>query len=227
MVQLPGITLLPIIKLQKKRSLPLRILTSPKTTLALTGILAGFLFPGATAAIATRIIPKKIPVVKTLFIAGALTAVPSLAKTFNPFKAGQKAAPFIADPSKLLPEKDKPFKEKVIDVAKAGGLGVGVAAALIGVAALIGKGIKKLKPGQAGLPGLPGLPGAPGVSLPAAMAPVISKPFGVAEKPAPEKPAALPGVPAQPINIKILNNPEINIRFSKSRKFINQQLLIR
>lgn len=221
---LPRITLLPPIEAKRKPSLPIRILTSPITTLALAGTLAAIAFPGAAAAVAGRIIPKKIPVVKTLFVAGAVTAVPTLATTFNPFKAGQKAAPFIADPSKLLP-KEKPLKEKVIDVAKAGGLGVGVAAALVGAAALIAKGIKRLKPGLPGLPGLPGMPGAPG--LPAAMAPVISRPLGPAKKPEPEKLKELPAPAIPSINNKIIFKPIIDIRFSKSRKFINQQLLIR
>ena len=221
----PTIRLLPVIKLQKKRSLPIRILTSPKTTLGLTAILGGLLFPAAAAAAGRLLIPKTIGgAAKTAFVVGAVSAVPSLATTFNPFRAGRKAAPFIADPSKLLP-KEKTLKEKVVDVAKVGGLGVGVAAALLGSAALISKAAKRLKSGAPGLPGLPGLPGAPGVFLPAAVPPTISQPFGAAEKPTPEKPKEI--LQAKVPDIRIVNKPEINIRFSKSRKFINQQLLIR
>ena len=219
----PTIRLLPVIKLQKKRSLPIRILTSPKTTLALVGTLAALTIPGALPAIGRLLVPKTIGgAVKTAFVVGAVSAVPSLATTFNPFRAGQKAAPFIADPSKLLP-KEKTLKEKVVDVAKVGGLGVAAAAALVGSAALIAKAAKRLKSGVPGLPGLPGLPGAPGVILPSA--PVISQPFGPAKKPEVEKPKEL--LQARAPDIRIVNKPEINIRFSKSRKFINQQLLVR
>ena len=218
---LPTIRLLPVIKLKREPSTFFKILTSPKTTLALAGTLAAITIPGALPAIGRLLVPKTFGgAVKTAFVAGALTAVPSLATTFNPFRAGQKAAPFIADPSKLLPD-ERPLKEKVAEVAKAGGLGVGVAAAIIGAGALTAKAIKKLKGGVPGLPGLPGVPGLPGA------APVALQPLGAVQPtPAPEK--VVPVESAMPsINNKITFNPEINIRFSKSRKFINQQLLIR
>ena len=225
---MPPIRLLPLIKLRKKRSLPVRILTSPKTTLGLTAVLGGLLFPAIGVPVARTVgrllVPKTFgAAAKTAFAAGVLSVAPSLARTFNPFKAGQRAAPFIADPSKLLPKPGQPLKEKVVEAAKVGGLGVAAAAALLGSATLLSKAIKRFKPGAAGLPGLPGLPGVPGVSLPGAMAPVISQPFGPAVKPAPEKPVAtLPSM-----SNKIIFKPEISIRFSKSRKFINQQLIIK
>jgi len=214
---LPTITLLPAIDL-KKPSKVVQILTSPKTTIALGGILAAIINPAAAAAF---ILPKTITgAAKLAFVAGAITAVPALATQFNPFTAGKKAAPFIADPSLLLP-KDKPLKEKVLEVAKAGGIGVGVAAALAGAAALIAKAVKKVRPGLPGIPGLPGLPGAPGVTLPTAPS---LQPLGAVQPPKKEVPKPLPK--EKPITIRNTFNPEVNIRFSKSRRFINQQVLL-
>lgn len=223
MVQLQPIILLG--KPKKKKSKILSILTSPKTTLALLGILGAAAFPAAAGRAALTLIPKTpTGIAKAAFVGGALTAVPSLAKTFNPFKAGQKAAPFIADPSKLLPAPKQPLGEKIKEVAKVAGLGAGAVAAVAGAAAVVKKVVSKAK-----LPEIAKLPAA----LPAAIiqptlaeptAPAALQPLGAVQPtPKPKEPKAeMPSI-SNIINFK----PQIDIRFSKSHKFINQQLLIR
>lgn len=228
MVQLPTITLQPI---KKKAPLPIRILTSPKTTLALAGILGAIAFPATALGIAKGVgrlfVPKTLRgAAGTIFAAGILTGAPGLIKFITPkgiFEKGKVVGPIIEDPSLLLPGAEETLGEKIKDVAITAGLGAAAVAALVGAASVIAKAAKKLKPGVPGLPGLPGFPGAPG--LPAAPTPVISQPFGPVKKPEPERLKEI--LPARVPDIKIINKPEINISFRKSRKFINQQLLIR
>lgn len=226
------VTRLPIILLKpkRKRSRALRILTSPKTTLALTGILAAFAFPAAAGRLALGLVPKTpTGIAKLAFVAGAVSAVPSLVTTFNPFRAGKKAAPFIADPSKLLPTGKQPLREKIKETAIQAGLITAGVAAIAGVAAAARKKIKGIK-----IPKVsevqPGALPAPIIqpSLVEPVAPAALQAFGAAQPTPTKEPVAPPAIAAVPaISNKITFNPEINIRFSKSRKFINQQLLIR
>lgn len=218
----------PIILLKPVRrpSRAVRILTSPKTTLALAGTLGTLLFPAAALvgvrAVGRALVPKTIGgVAKLAFVGGALTAVPTLATTFNPFRAGQKAAPFIADPSLLLP-KDKPLREKVKEVAKAGGIGAGVVAAVVGGAAVVKKAIEKAKKPVpvADLP-TPILPDIADIGQ------VVSQERTLgAVQPTPTEPT-IKEITQKPLTIRNTFNPTIDIRFSKSRKFINQQILVR
>ena len=156
-------TLAPII-LRKKTSaeiraglpLPLRILTSPKTTLALGAILGGLLFAPATAAVALRAAPSlaakiipKTPLGAVKAVAGVglvsglgVSGVTKITKKV--FKTSQTAGEILAGkkpPADILGIKEsQTFKEKVITGLKAAGL-VGAAAAVgIGGAAELRKG---------------------------------------------------------------------------------------
>ncbi len=169
---------------------------------------------------------------KTLLITGAASGIlagsakaraAAKERVKDPTKIGLGIAQIIEDPSRLL-AKEKPLKEKVKEVAKTAGLVAGAAAAGLGVVAVAKKKIKEIK--------VPKLPEIKAAKLPAAILPSpppsqILEPFGAAQPtPTPEPlPAAAPAMPA--ISNKITFKPEINIRFSKSRKFINQQLLMR
>ncbi len=135
------------------------------------------------------------------------------ARLRDPTQIGKEIGGIIEDPSKLQPGIGQTPLEKVKEVAKAAGI-VG------GVAAVTAAAITAVKKRRAERP-------FPAAILPAAMAPIISQPLGPAKKPEPEKPKELPVATLPSMINKIIFKPEINIRFSKSRKFINQQLLIR
>lgn len=215
------------IKERIERTRAFRFITSPRLTAPLAGV-AGTLIGGPLIGLKAFLAGG--------LGAGILSVSPKAAKfisekVLRPEKAGVFIGTAIEDPSILRPKEITPIgvKEKVIETLKEGGPIAAAGALGIGVGALareLAKRIKGLKPGVAGLPGLPGLPGVPGVSLPAAMAPVISQPLGPAKKPEPEK-EKLPVATLPSINNRIVFKPVIDIRFSKSHKFINQQLLIR
>lgn len=223
------VTVLPTIILRKAPAAPgsfQRLLElQPKITPVLAGTLATLLagpITGVKVFLGTGL-------VSGILAASPLARKVAREKILDPTKIGIGIGGIIEDPSKLVPDipKGETLGEKIKETFIGAGLIGAGAAALVGAAALITKKIKELKPGVPGLPGLPGLPGVPGVSLPAAMAPVISQPFGPAKKPEPEKPKELPVSAMPSINNTITFKPEINISFRKSRKFINQQLLIR
>lgn len=161
-------TLTPIILKKKSAAeiraglpLPLRILTSPKTTLALGATLAGLLFAPATAAIALRAAPSLAAKIIPKTPLGAVKAVAGVGLvsglgisgvkkvTRKVFKTSQTAGEIIAGkkpPADILGIKEsQSFKEKVITGLKAAGL-VGAAAAVgIGGAAALRKGSQILK----------------------------------------------------------------------------------
>lgn len=142
-------------------------------------------------------------------LAGAISIVPSLIDPRKTFAKGQELGKIIEDPSKLLP-KDKPATEKIKEVAKAAGL-LGGAAAVVAAAVPV---VTKLRAGK---------PPAATLPTPLTLTP-RTQPLGAAQPTPKEAPITKP---QKPPSIKITNNPVINIRFSKSRKFINQQLLIK
>ena len=229
-------------KRRAKLSLPLRILTSPKTTLALLGTLIAPLRVGRFALGAAKFAAPKT--LKGVLVAGVtlptgilvLTqserAFETLKFAIDPRKAPERAkiiAGIIEDPSKLLPTDKITLKERVLEVGKAAGiLGAGVALVAGGIS--IAK--KKLRGAKIPKVSLPTRQIAPQV-LPAALLPAApsltpdTQPLGavkqVEEKPTP----TLPVEKIKPMKITNTFNPTIDIRFSKSRKFINQQILIR
>jgi len=143
-------------------------------------------------------------------------------KVLDPTKIGIGIGGLIEDPGRLIPKGDQTLKEKVIEVGTAAGLIGGVAAAVVGGVALGKKALEKI-------PKIPKIPEriAPQV-LPAALLPALpsitTQPLGAVKQPVDQVPIA---APMQPINITNTFNPSIKISFKKSRKFINQQLLIR
>lgn len=221
-----------------------KVLTSPKTTVVLGATLGALLFPSKALGLAKgagrAIIPKTFKgAVKTAIIApaavGLLASSPRIrkiiTKTLSPkaqFERGKTIGGLVEDPSKFLPKEKtgKSVGERVKDIALTTGLiGGGVAAAVGGVV-LAKKGLTKVKSllptGQAQQPVVTfqQIPALPSISTGAA-------PIGAVEKPTPLEKEIAP-MQVMP-SIKITNKPQnnINIRFSKSRKFINQQLLVR
>lgn len=222
----------PIILTPKKKGLskPLKILTSLKTTAVLGtvlgGLIAGPAAVGRVALIAAKAVAKRP---KTFLIgapaaAGILLASPTARKFVDPrqtFKRGKEIGKLIEDPSKLIPEKEETLLGKIKDVGiKAGLIGAG-AAAVAGAAAIAVKKVKEKLPSK-----------IPSAELPAAILPTVpsltprTQPLGAVEKPVEVEKV----VAAQPVSmpsIRISNKPSINISFRKSRKFINQQVLVR
>jgi len=144
----------------------------------------------------------------------------------DPTGAGREIGKLIEDPSRLQPAVGQTTKEKVLDVAKQAGL-IGGAAA---TAAALVAAAKKLSSVKA--PTIPTIGAIPSQVLPSAILPAEpslstrTQPLGAVEQPKEPQPAAVQPTPSLP-KISINNSPEINIRFSKSKRFINQQNLLR
>ena len=133
-------------------SLPLRILTSPKTTIALAATLGTLLFPAAAgrlAAGAGRFVIKRpltavltIPTAATVLLKSkrAREAAKLALDPRETVKRAEKIAEIIEKPkaaADILGIKDLPLKEKVIAGLKAAGLvGAAAAVAVGGVVAL-------------------------------------------------------------------------------------------
>lgn len=142
---------------------------------------------------------------------------------FDPRKAfgrGKGLGAIVEDPSKLIPEKETVVGvgEKVRDIAREAGLAAAAGAALTGAAVITAKKVRER------LTKAPQLPPTALLPTPITIT-TIPQPLGPVERPAPKEVAMEPLT--KPVSIKVINKPEINISFRKSRKFINQQLLIR
>lgn len=148
-------------------------------------------------------------------------------KIKDPTKIGRGIGEIIEDPSKLLPKEKQPLSEKIKEIAKSAGLVAGGAAALAGGILVTKKAITKAKeifPKKEAV--------LVSTQLPTEMVSQISavaEPIGAVQPTPPlEEPKMVGAAPLLPkINIKNTFNPEISFKFSKSRKFINQQILIR
>ena len=200
-----------------------RILASPRLTPFLAGTLAGLLGgPGVGARTGVA--------VKTFFGTGlgiGVLAVSPKAREFvktkilDPGKSGRGIGGIIEDPSQLLP-KDKPVKEKIVDTLKTAGVIGGLAAAGVGAGVLTKKAIDKFKK--------PKVPSAiAGLGLPVAPLPTIQQPLGAAVRVPEEAVIEDKPVKAAPTMPSIKNtfNPSINISFRKTRRFINQQIIVK
>ena len=148
-------------------------------------------------------------------------------KVLDPTAIGIGIAGIIEEPSKLIPTDKTPagVKEKILEIGKAAGLIGGTAAALVGGVALGKKALEKFP--KPFFPKAKETPGEPPVALLPAPPSITTttQPLGAVQQvkePIPEAPPM-----QQPINITNTFNPSIKISFKKSRKFINQQLLIR
>lgn len=137
----------------------------------------------------------------------------------------------------LVRDDKKTFKERLAEGAKKAGLiGAGVVAAVTGIS-LGRSALRKLReakipkiPKAIKIPGVSGIiPGAPTsllVKQPTQPLPPQIEPFTAAKK-VEEKEKPMVVTPSMPtINTKITVSPKINISFRKTRRFINQQVLI-
>ena len=200
----------------------------------------GALFLGGTALGAARLTTLAIGTARTLFGTpkrtaltvtgiGILQTSPKarefvIEKLKDPTAAGREIGEIIEDPSRLQPTITQTPKEKILEVVKTAGLIGGAAAA---AAALVAA-AKRF--GKIRAPVIPTIGAIPSVQLPTGILPAEpsistkTQPLGAVQRPVEPKPTARPlDLPKITIN----NNPEINIRFTKSRKFINQQVLIK
>jgi len=216
-------------------SLPLRIITSPKTTVGLGLILGTLINPLAAGRIGLGLLRGTGRTFfgtfgrsfSTLTGIGILTTSP-LARGFlarrlrDPTRTGREIGKLIEDPSKLLPEGEETTGGKFRDILERAGL-VGGAAVLgaAGISAV--QRFRERRQEQAVIPSQ----AFPSAILPAqpSLTP-RTQPLGAAEKEV-EPEAILPVEPIKLPSIKITNKPQINISFRKTRRFINQQVLIK
>lgn len=142
-----------------------------------------------------------------------------VARIKDPTATGREIGAIIEDPSKLQPdiEKGETTIEKIKEIGKKAGV-VGGAAAITAAAIAA---IRKVRKEKVPIPSLP-LPTAlfQGIPIPT---PTI-EPIGVVEKPV-EKPIEV--VPKAAPAIKNIFKPEVNVKVSHSKRFINQQILVR
>jgi len=234
---------------RKPKSKFLRVLTSPKTTLGLVGILTTLIAPLRVAKIALG--AAKFVAPKTL--KGALIAtatIPTAAIVLTQSKRAREAAKFvidprkapekariisgiIEDPSKLLPKErtGASLKEKVIEVGKAAGIIGGVTALVAGSVAVVAKKIKDIKLPSISLPKKKVSSKVAAAALPVGLLPApasittTTQPLGAVQQPIEELPVVVKE--AKPMKITNTFNPTIDIRFSKSKRFINQQINLR
>jgi len=228
-----------------------KVLTSGKTTAVLGATLGTLLFPAAAGKLALgtvkgvgRSFVGKTPVGTFLKVTGGLFAGATIlessrAKGFiatrlNPtgiISSGTEFGKIIDDPGLLLPtvvpDDTSATLQNILETVKDLGTKVGilggVAAAGVG-ATVLGKQVFKKVRRVAAAPRAPPPPptvlaAAPLVAGALPSATTLQQPLGPVQKPTKVEKA----VPS----IKITNKPEINISFRKTRKFINQQVLVK
>jgi len=234
---------------RRPKSKALRLLTSPKTTLALLGTLAAIPFGAAALAgraavgVGARVVGKKAV---TGLGRGAVGLVKGTGKAIakRPILSLVGAGVLVTSPTArraavTLPQTlfsggktiggkieglSAPTKEKA---GKFGLLGLGAAALLGGVlvaptALRAAKGLipslPKRKKATQELPvGL--LPAPPSITP-------TTQPLGAVQQVVEPTPS-LPVEKVKPMKITNTFNPTIDIRFSKSRRFINQQIIVK
>lgn len=211
--------------LQRRKSLPkfVRAISSPLLTASLAATLTALVTrsPRKTLGVFTAVgVPLGLATTFPQFI-------PTLKRTvFRPVKAGEFIGRKLAGA-----DKDKrPLGERVKAGFKTAGLIGGLTVAGLGAVTLAKRVFGTGK--RAKLPKIPsiGLPPSPTsiIQKIPTTAPTPIEPFVAAKKVVEEeKPMAVtPTIPTS-INTKINVKPVINIKFSKSKKFINQQILVR
>lgn len=148
-------------------------------------------------------------------------------KVLQPEKIGQGLADIIDNPKTLLPDRSdkKGIVEKAKDVTKKAGVVAGLGALAVGGAVAGKKALDKVK--DIKVPKFFGN-GTPEAVLPSP-SPIspIAEPFGAVQPEVPIEDKIKDVAPVSMPSIKITNKPSINIKFSKRRKFINQQVLVR
>jgi len=228
--------------------LPIRILASPVTTGVLATTLATLFNPvaavgflkGAAKGVGKFFQPKTTTQAVSRFVGiptalGVLAISPTARGFLDPresFGRGKSLGEIIEDPSKLedvlkIKEKDT-LKEKIIGGAKTAGVAGGVIAAGAGIVA-VGKKVKeKFTETKIPTPTIPDIPSfvpPTFTQLPVGTA-LQQEPIGIVEKEIPEVIAEPVKTEMPSITNKNVFSPEINIKFSKSRKFINQQIVV-
>jgi len=202
----------------------IKILASPKTTVALAATLAAITPIGRAAVFAvgkaTTGFAARNPLLVGLgapTVAGALIASPSLRKTAleaaDPRKAVERGKRF----GEFVEKPDSKIGDALLKGAKTAGLlGAGAAAAALIVPAIIKK-VKKKKEQVVEI--IPTIPEALPI-LPA----TVPDPIGAAEKPPTEEKVV---EPLKPMQIKNVFKPSVDISFKKSKRFINQQINVK
>jgi len=153
-----------------------------------------------------------------------------IGRIFDPvrrFATGQQIVGIVKDPSSVLPSGVSPitgtqetFLTKLKDILKKGGPLAAATALGVGLIPATKLAISKLR-----------APSIPSAVLPKALLPSLpsltprTEPLGAVEKTVTTQPEEIVTTPLP--SIKITNKPEINISFRKSRKLINQQVLIK
>ncbi len=216
---IPGAIILTKPKSRAQKFLELQ----PKITPFLAGTLAG-LVTGPIAAAKVFL--------GTGLASGILTGskrARAFAKTkiLDPTAVGIGIGGLIEDPGKLIPKEKTGagLRERVIEVGKSAGLIGGTAAALVGGVALGKKALEKIP--KVSLPSKKIAPQA----LPVGLLPALpsltptTQPLGAVKQPIEELPVVVKG--PKPMKITNTFNPTIDIRFSKSKRFINQQINVR
>lgn len=214
-------------------SLPLRIITSPKTTAVLGATLAGLLVaPAAVFGIARGAVRLVTP--KTLPQALLIPSAAVVLKT-SPTARGAAKGLLKGDPGRVvagLIEKAPTGTKKTAEKTGLLGLGAAVVAGL-GIGAIATKKVKSTIE-KIPIPSIPKLPKRKKavVDVPTGLLPAVpsltptTQPLGAVQQ-VPEVIPVIPVEKVKPISIKNTFNPTIDIKFSKSRKFINQQILIK
>lgn len=221
-------------EIRKGLPLPLRILTSPVTTIGLAGTLGALLFPAAAATGGLALLRGTGRTFFGSFGRGfaTLTGIGILTESararrfakrrvLDPTRTGRELGKLIEDPSQLFPTQERTTGEKVKEFAQKAGL-IGGAAAL-GAGAI--SAVRRFREGRKET-------SIPSAVLPTAILPALpsltprTQPLGAAEKPI-EAADEIMAAPIAMPSIKITNKPQINISFRKSRSFINQQLLLK
>jgi len=228
---------------EKKLPLPLKILTSPKTTPVLLGTLGTLLFPAAAGKIVTGVgkalVPKTVlGAVKAaivLPVAGGLIATSPTVQTFfkglfdprKQFQKGKTLGGLIEDPTKLFPKDATPtgVGKKIKEIATTAGLIAAGGAAVVGAGALLVPAIQKFRERRRGADPVP----QTFQQLPFGVIPsgALAEPVGAVQKPT-ELEKEVPAMPSMP-DINIINRPRniVDIKINQSKRFINQQVLVR
>lgn len=206
---------------RRKEPLPFipKFLKSTKTTAVLAGTLGTLVsgpILGAKAFLGTGL------------VGGALEASPILRKQakekiIDPTRTGRFIGKTVENPSRLFPKDKTQLEKKIKDSFKAAGVIGGTTAAVLGGTALLKKGIEKAKSKKVKFPKInPNL-----LAGPSKLEPLVPKqiPLGPAKRVTEQaedkiKPKSIPA-------IKNTFKPEINISFRNSKKFINQQVLVK
>ena len=228
-------------QLEKRKdwSLPARVITSPLLTVGLASILGGMGVAVGAPILGTTIAGGAA---KTGLAAGAaiegaslLSSSPTLlgavtTRLLRPGELGGTIGTGI--------EEGKGFIENIIDTGKdviediPGG--AATAGALAGGAAVAGAPIiikifEEFKGTDNGdkVPEITDLPSSQVVAVPPFEGqPAALQPLAPVKQPVEEKPVAV-GAPQKPVTIKNTFKPSVDISFKKSKKFINQQVLIK